>query len=64
MQPSQPLPPRRNNPRPKHWTPNLRPLLVERTHDRLDVILIHLIQELPDRLLRLRGGRVRSDRGR
>lgn len=59
---SQPLLPRGHNPRPKHRTPDFRPLPIERVHGRLDVIFIHLVHELPHRLLRLRRGRIRRDR--
>lgn len=58
----QPLLPSSRNLRPKHRTPNLHPLLIERTHGSLDVTLINLIHELPHRLLGLRRCRVGSDR--
>ena len=58
------LPPRSHNPLPKHGTPYLHVDLVERAHDGLDVVLVHLGKEILDRLLGLRARRVRPDRRR
>ena len=58
--PSKILLPRRRNPGPKNRTLNLHIHLIERTHNRLNPILIDLSEELLDRLFCLWGGGVCS----
>lgn len=61
---SQPLLARSRNLRPKDWTPNLHPLLIEWAHSGFDIAFVDLIHKLAHSFLSLWRSRVRSDRAR